>query len=181
MITLTTVSWIGEADALCAKLEANGIRTFVPDQFTATVLPLYGNAIGGIRVMVDERDLEQARELLRDSSPSAERGMFECPKCGSDSVVYEHVSRRFAITTLILLGIPLLWRKRQCKCKNCGNTWKTTMTQEVSPCDSSPRVDTDLPTVRVCGGCGTEYKPSDYSRYATEWLCSTCKQRLPKE
>ena len=124
MVTLTTVSWIAEADALCTQLEDNGIKTFVPDQGAVTANPLFANAIGGIRVQIDENDLPRAREILKDNAPTAARGMFECPECRSDSVRYENVSKRFAFLTLLLIGIPLLWFKRQCRCEACGHKWK---------------------------------------------------------
>jgi DNA-directed RNA polymerase subunit M/transcription elongation factor TFIIS len=124
MVTLTTVNWIAEADILCAQLESAGIKTFVPDQNTASVQPLYGNAIGGIRVQINERDLPRAREILKDKLPPAAKGMFECPRCNSDSVRYEKVSKRFAFLSLLLIGIPLLWFKRQCICESCGHKWK---------------------------------------------------------
>ncbi len=124
MRTLTTVNWIGEADTLCAQLEANGIKTFVPDQGTVTANPMYANAIGGIRIQVDESDLASAREMLKDRLPAAAKGMFECPACGSDSVQYEKVSKRFAFLALLLIGILLLWFKRLCTCQECGHKWK---------------------------------------------------------
>ncbi len=124
MTTLTTVTWIGEADALCAQLEASGIKTFVPDQGAVTANPLYANALGGIRVQVHERDLPRARELLKDRLPVGAGGMFECPACKSDAVRYEKVSKRFAFLTLLLIGIPILWFKRRCVCESCGHAWK---------------------------------------------------------
>lgn len=124
MVTLTTVNWIAEADTLCTQLEANGIKTFVPDQGAVTANPMYANAIGGIRVQIDEADLPHACEILKDSLPAAAKGMFECQKCNSDSVRYEKVSKRFAFLTLLLIGIPLLWFKRQCVCESCGHRWR---------------------------------------------------------
>ena len=124
MVTLTTVNWIAEADALCLRLEADGIKTFIPDQGAVTANPIYANAIGGIRVQVADSDLPRAREVLRTIRPVAGRGMFECPKCGSDSVLYERISRRFAFLALLLIGIPLLWYKRLYSCQNCGHQWK---------------------------------------------------------
>src|SRR6056297_1416313 len=112
LVTLTTVGWITEADALCARLEANGIKTFMPDEGAVMANPLYANAIGGIRIQIDEHDLPHAREILKDRLPAVSEGMFECPECGSDSVRYENVSKRFAFLSLLLIGIPLLWLKR---------------------------------------------------------------------
>ena len=126
MITLTTVSWIAEADALCTLLETCGITATIPDQGTVTIDPILSQAIGGIRIQVKESDLARAREILADRRPPSAPGIFECPNCGSDSVRYENVSRRFAFASLILLGIPLLWCKRQCQCNTCGSKWKDT-------------------------------------------------------
>jgi hypothetical protein len=124
MVTLTTVSWIAEADALWTLLETCGITSYMPDQGTVTIDPILSQAIGGIRIQVEENDLARAREILADRTPPSALGIFECPKCGSDSVRYENVSKRFAFISLILLGIPLLWRKRQCQCNACGFKWK---------------------------------------------------------
>ena len=124
MVTLTTVNWIAEADALCLRLEADGIKTFIPDQGAVTANPMYANAIGGIRIQVADGDLPRACEILQGVRPAVDRGMFRCPQCASDSAHYEKVSRRFAFLTLLLIGIPLLWHKRQYSCQNCGHQWK---------------------------------------------------------
>ena len=123
-VTLTKVNWIAEADALCTLLEGHGIETFLPDQGTVMVNPLFSNAIGGIRIQVEESDLAQAREILKDKPPTETNGLFTCPNCGSDSVEYEKVSKRFAYLTLLFFGIPLLWLKKQFKCNVCGHRWK---------------------------------------------------------
>jgi DNA-directed RNA polymerase subunit M/transcription elongation factor TFIIS len=118
MITLTTVMKMHEADLLCMKLAESGIQTFVPDQYTVVSC-----AIGGIRIQVDEGDLARAREVLGEQ-PQANRGMFTCPKCQSDSVDYERISKRLAFLSLLLIGFPLLCIKRTCVCQACGYKWK---------------------------------------------------------
>ncbi|NQU41385.1 MAG: DUF2007 domain-containing protein [Lentisphaerae bacterium] len=123
-VTLITANWIAEADALCTLLEADGIQAFIPDQSAVAANPLLANAFGGIRVQVDESDLPRAREILANTRPAPARGLFECPVCHSDSVRYEKVSKRLAFLSLLLIGIPLLWFKRQCVCESCGHTWK---------------------------------------------------------
>ena len=124
MITLTTVTYLHEADMLCVKLGAVGIKTFIPDQNTTSVQPFYSNAIGGIRVQIDENDLTRCAKILKDELPQTNRGMFECPKCKSDSVTYEKISKRFAFFSLFLIGIPLLWLKREYTCNLCGHKWR---------------------------------------------------------
>lgn len=124
MTTLTTVSYIHEADLVCMKLEGAGIMTFLPDQGLSTMQPLLSGAIGGIRIQVEEDDLARAREVLSMEPPPAEQGLFRCPACDSDDVKYEQLSRRFAFLSLLLIGIPLLWFKEQCVCRRCGRKWK---------------------------------------------------------
>ena len=124
MKTLTTVTWLPEADALCMRLKAEGIEGFIPDQHTVLANAMYGNAIGGLRVQVNERDFERAQEILQGMIPPAATGMFACPACDSDAISYEKYSKRVAFLMLLFLGIPLLWRKRQFSCNACGHKWK---------------------------------------------------------
>lgn len=128
MITLVTVSYLHEADLLCMKLEGEGIRTFLPDQGLSTMQPLLSGAIGGLRVQVEEDDLDRAREVLARETPPAEQGLFRCPACGGDDVTYEPLSKRLAFLSLLLIGIPFLWFKEQCVCRRCGHRWKAEKT-----------------------------------------------------
>jgi len=124
MKTLKTVLSMIEADTLCATLAANGIKATIPSEGIVGANPLLANAVGGIRVEVDDGDLLRAQDIVKCQSEAASPGMFECPKCGSDSVNHERVSRRFAYLSLLLLGLPLLWFRNQCTCRSCGNKWK---------------------------------------------------------
>jgi len=127
MITLTTVTYLHEAEMLCMRLEAEGIKTFIPDQNTASIQPFYTDAMGGIRVQVGDEDLARAREFLKDELPQANSGMFQCPKCKSDSVEYDWKAKRSAFLSILLLliaGLFFPWFKGECKCSSCGHVWK---------------------------------------------------------
>ena len=124
MITIAKVSYIHEADLICMKLGGAGIESFIADQMMASINPLYSGAIGGIRIQIDEKDLEKAREILSGSIPPVDKGIFLCPNCSSDSVEYEHVSKRSAFLSLFLFSMPFTWVKRKCTCKDCGHKWK---------------------------------------------------------
>ena len=113
-----------EADALRLRLEGSGIRVFLPDQTTVSVNPLASSLLGGIRVQVAEGDAVLAREILAAQLPPAEAGVFRCPACGSDRVTFEKFSRRFLFLSILLLGLPLCWRRPQCRCQACGAQWK---------------------------------------------------------
>jgi hypothetical protein len=54
-----------EAEMLRGRLESEGVPAMVADTQTAQVNPFYKLAIGGVRVMVPEAYLAQAREIVR--------------------------------------------------------------------------------------------------------------------
>jgi hypothetical protein len=54
-----------EAEMLRGRLESEGIPAMVADTLTAQTNPFYKLAIGGVRVMVPEAYLAQARDIVR--------------------------------------------------------------------------------------------------------------------
>ena len=130
MVTLTTVNWMHEADFLCAHLASCGIDAIVPDQNTATVLPLHAGAIGGIRIQVKEADLEQARDVLRDIATVPGEEPIKCPACQSVEVNYHRVSWPFFAVVVVLFGVPLLWLSKKFTCQSCGHHWNESKSTE---------------------------------------------------
>jgi hypothetical protein len=63
-VVVRNCAWLHEAHVIVAVLEAEGIDTFVPDSHMAGIRPELSGALGGIRVLVRESDLELAREVL---------------------------------------------------------------------------------------------------------------------
>jgi putative signal transducing protein len=55
---------IGSAQVVRATLDAAGIACDIPDEHVASLGWHLGNVISGVRVRVDEADLERAKELL---------------------------------------------------------------------------------------------------------------------
>jgi hypothetical protein len=62
--TLFVVSDIATAQVIRATVEAQGIACDIPDEHLASLGWHLGNVIAGIRVQVDEADLERAKRLL---------------------------------------------------------------------------------------------------------------------
>ena len=63
-VVVRNCGFVHEADVIAAVLEAEGIETFIPDSHMAGIRPELSGALGGIRVLVRESDLELAREAL---------------------------------------------------------------------------------------------------------------------
>ena len=49
------------------RLESEGIETFVQDELTIQIDPLYSNALGGIKLMVQPQDVVRATEILAEA------------------------------------------------------------------------------------------------------------------
>jgi hypothetical protein len=61
-----------EADIAVGLLESCGVDCFLCDEQMHRVHPLAVNVIGGVRLQVSEKDLELAKELLKEYSPEPE-------------------------------------------------------------------------------------------------------------
>ena len=88
---------------------------------------LYSNALGGVRLLVPDRYLEQAQVLLaQDFSQELEQefGLSErCPQCGSTDIKPYTEGKRPAYLVFLLLGFPLFSYKHGTKCQQCQHFW----------------------------------------------------------
>jgi hypothetical protein len=64
LLTVASFADVAEAELAKERLELEGIRAFVIGAQTAGVMPFLTGATGGVRVQVDPKDAERAREIL---------------------------------------------------------------------------------------------------------------------
>ena len=64
LVTVRSCNWLHEAEFVKSVLAAEGIEADIPDEHTMGVQPLYGAAIGGVRVRVRQEDFARATETL---------------------------------------------------------------------------------------------------------------------
>jgi hypothetical protein len=64
LVTVAAFADVAEAELARERLGLEGIRAFVIDGQTAGLMPFLTSATGGVRVQVEPRDLERAREVL---------------------------------------------------------------------------------------------------------------------
>ena len=64
LVEVRRCNWLHEAQFLKSVLEGAGIEASIPDEYTLGIQPLYGNALGGVRLLVRAGDLEKASEVL---------------------------------------------------------------------------------------------------------------------
>jgi hypothetical protein len=68
-----------------------------------------------------------ARDFLRVQTPDVLQKAIHCPSCGSLSVSYPQMTRKFILPTVLLhLGILLRVIDHECYCETCHFTWNLT-------------------------------------------------------
>ncbi len=123
LVTVSKHFDVSEAIVARALLDQHGIPAFLFDHRLAGVNWLYLFALGGVRLMVPERDAETACRLLADLSEKIDVPEDEhCPACGSDEF-FRPASWALLIMVWPLL-LPLLFLSRRHRCRSCHHRWR---------------------------------------------------------
>jgi len=124
MLTVATFSKPEEAHMLRLRLEAGGVPAYIQDENMVQTDWLYSNAIGGVRVQIDEDDVDRAKEILQDPGIDVEpAGMPACPKCSSANTKPDELPRRVSFLSMMLAGFPFLFSKTRWRCTHCKHAW----------------------------------------------------------
>lgn len=124
-VTVATFSHQIEAHLAKAKLESEGLECRLADEHIVSINWLFSDAVGGIKLMVSEKDAERAREMLRHGpahpdrtgvSPGEEVEGTRCPVCSSTEVHGRGILSFFA--SLLPFG------KTRWECTRCGYRWE---------------------------------------------------------
>lgn len=74
-------------------LEQQHINCWLKDEMTVTIDPILTNAIGGIKLMVAEVQLERTLQILQDTKQAFNQ-RHPCPHCGSTNIEYISTPRK---------------------------------------------------------------------------------------
>lgn len=127
-----------EANIIKARLEDSDFACFLADENVSTIQPLYNQAIGGVKLIVFERDVEAIDTLLAedhsiaideytDGSADVEEEVSQvtCINCGSKNVGYGMATDKkysFWATILAFLTFTTPIQANKCyHCYDCGN------------------------------------------------------------
>ena len=75
------------ANMMLQRLEEEHIRAYLQDEHTVTIDPMLSNAIGGIKLMVHQEQLNRAMELV-NGFEHIYRQAVACPNCSSHNVYF---------------------------------------------------------------------------------------------
>lgn len=133
-----------EASIVKERLIDSGIQCFLSDENSIAINPMYNQALGGVKLHLFERDVEEARNILQDeevqihldevisenfnkAGSTKEEATEVCPNCGSTNVGYvQATKKRFGILTIIvslLLMVYPFWVRKTFHCFNCEHEY----------------------------------------------------------
>jgi len=90
----------------------------------------YSNLIGGIKLLVPEKDVEAATNLLDEGSPDKFNvegiGEYElplCPNCNSIDISVDDLDKPVTFGAMFLTNLPIPVITKGWKCRSCRHRW----------------------------------------------------------
>jgi|TARA_R110000851_G_scaffold277572_1_gene430707 hypothetical protein len=114
---LDVFEYSAEAQISKTKLEAEGIQTLLMDEKTIDSDPLISGAIGGVKLLVHNDDLVNAKRIyneIRVYAKDTNDQLFTCPNCSSHKVLIAPLERK----NIFFMLFPF-FEKTQRKCTIC--------------------------------------------------------------
>ena len=114
------------ANLLLQRMQNEGIHAYLKDENTVTIDPILSNAIGGIKLMVSEKDFSKAQTILQELD-DAYRKSVACPKCQAYEIEETIVQNAGNFLTAILTWITgsyAIAPHRVYRCNRCGHEMK---------------------------------------------------------
>lgn len=133
LITIQRLNTSIDAHLLQNYLESEDIESFILDEHTVDMNPLFSNAIGGVRLQVKEEDVERAKELIEiyyhKPYLDKEGNEVKCPQCASTHLFGDFNSMKnagsvMAAITSFFFGVFPIYRKRVYRCKECDTEFE---------------------------------------------------------
>jgi hypothetical protein len=128
MITIKRFDNAVEAYLLKSRLQNEGIPAFIVDENIVTLMPLYSNLVGGVKLCVSELDVEIATKVLceidRAGFTDESGNRISCPRCNSTSFYHGFktigsVKGIVAYMVFLFFGVYPLHYDSVKRCKEC--------------------------------------------------------------
>ena len=119
---LTVFEYSTEGQVIKSKLESEGIRTMLMDEKTIDSDPLLSQAIGGVKLLVHNEDLEKAITIfntVRNYEKTLEGKEINCPRCKSTRILVAPPQRK----TFFFMLFPF-FESRKLICNDCKTIFK---------------------------------------------------------
>ena len=112
-----------DAHIILGRLKDEGIDCWLKNEATATIIPVWTTAIGGIQLMVSKDQLQKAGFVLQKMAEEKKASRL-CPDCFSHNIEYINTMRKpvnwLSAVVTFLLGDFALMPEQRYHCFHCG-------------------------------------------------------------
>lgn len=112
-----------DAHIILGRLKNEGIHCWLQNEVTATVIPVWTTAIGGIQLMVSKEQEHRAGLILQTMADEKKLACI-CPVCHSHDVAYINTMRKplnwLSAAITFFLGDYALMPEQRYHCFHCG-------------------------------------------------------------
>ena len=129
LVTALTFDDSVSAHLVKTRLENEGIKCFIFDEHINNVMPIYGQAVGGIRIKIKEEDVLKAKQLIEEWELrpflNQSNETLTCTSCGAQELYAGFKSFKtsrgwLTLAISFLFMIYPFYSKTVYRCKNCG-------------------------------------------------------------
>ncbi len=89
------------ANITLSKLQSEGIKCYLVDEHSVTINPMYSNALGGIKLVVAEKDFLPASALLKQFHDEYMKSAT-CPLCGLNEITLVEINTPANVFTKLI-------------------------------------------------------------------------------
>ena len=114
---LAVFDYSTEAQLVKSKLDSENIQSMLMDEKTVDSDPMISQAIGGVKLLINNKDLNKALSIYNDIREYVkdEKGLeIDCPKCSSNKILVAEPQRK----NLFFMLFPF-FESRKLICNDC--------------------------------------------------------------
>lgn len=129
LVTLKTFDNSIQAHLMKSKLESEGVICYIFDENMISYNPIYNIALGGIKLKINEQDLNKASDIInvinKFKLTDENDEIIKCPKCNSEELYLGYKSMKDVkgilsiLVSVIFMVFPIYYKTLN-KCKSCG-------------------------------------------------------------
>lgn len=116
-----------DANIIAGRLREENIDCWLKDENTTTIMPIWNQATGGIRLMVLESDAQKATELIQQFILEKKQS-FICPFCKSSNIEQVSTPRKamnwLSAVSTFFLGDYAMALEKVYHCFDCKKEFK---------------------------------------------------------
>ncbi|MDO6674257.1 DUF2007 domain-containing protein [Tenacibaculum sp. 1_MG-2023] len=119
---LAVFEYSTEAQVVKTKLDSENIKTLLMDEKTIDSDPLISQAIGGVKLLVHNNDLEKAATIyneIREYTKDENGNNTHCPKCNSTKILVADLQRK----NIFFMLFPF-FESKNLICNDCKTIFK---------------------------------------------------------